>query len=171
LSRSRTRLNIAGLVEDIKDAIIDYQTSLQQDVFKMNCKHIMPDDLNLLFHLPRVKDADYLSGSSTACLKGTRVKLLQEIEAWSDESALPIYWLNGIPRTGKTTIARTVAQVMFAEGRLGGSFFCSRDYVDRSNIRLIFPTIAFQLAYQVPEFRSALVETIESQPDVGYQSL
>ena len=102
------------------------------------------------------------------------MELLQEIEDWSkcvDDDSLPIYWLNGSAGTGKTTIANTFTRRIFADNRLGASFFCSRDCLDRSNIHLIFPTIAFQLAYRFPDFRAALVRIIKAEPDVGHQSL
>jgi len=60
---------------------------------------------------------------------------------------------------------------MFADGKLGASFFCSRDFEDRSDLHFIFPTIAFQLAYRFPEFRSVLVSLLRSDPDVVRESL
>ena len=60
----------------------------------------------------------------------------------------PVYWLNGLAGTGKSTIAQTIAERLFAEGQLGASFFCSRDFEDRSNLDLIFPTLAAQLHQQ-----------------------
>jgi hypothetical protein len=59
----------------------------------------------------------------------------------------------------------------FADGKLGASFFCSRDFEDRSNLQMIFPTIAFQLAYQYPSFRKELVRTLKMRPDVWQESL
>jgi hypothetical protein len=41
--------------------------------------------------------------------------------------------------TGKSTIAQTIAERVFADGQLGASFFCSRDFSDRSNLHFIFP--------------------------------
>src|SRR6202041_2200055 len=38
-------------------------------------------------------------------------------------------------------------------------------------LHLIFPTLAFQLAYRYPAFRAHLVKTIKSSPDVGHESL
>jgi hypothetical protein len=35
----------------------------------------------------------------------------------------------------------------------------------------VFPTIAFQIAYQLPKFRDALVDIIKAHPDVGHLSL
>ena len=58
----------------------------------------------------------------------------------------PIFWLNGLAGTGKSTIAQTASERMFAEGSLGASFFCSRSVEDRSDLQLTFPTLAFQLA-------------------------
>ena len=60
---------------------------------------------------------------------------------------------------------------MFADDRLGGSFFCSRDSADRSNLRLIFPTLAVQLARKYPEFRSTLVPLVRSDPECATESL
>jgi WD40 repeat protein len=60
---------------------------------------------------------------------------------------------------------------MFADDRLGGSFFCSRDSADRSNLRLIFPTLAVQLARKYPEFRSTLVPLVRSDPECSTESL
>ena len=59
----------------------------------------------------------------------------------------------------------------FADGKLGASFFCSRDFKDRSNLQAIFPTLAFQLAFQYPHFREELLQVLKVRPDVGSESL
>ena len=82
-----------------------------------------------------------------------------------------VFWLNGLAGTGKSTIAQTFAEMTFADGKLGASFFCSRDFEDRSNLQMIFPTLAFQLAYQYPGFRKELVQVLKTRPDVGHESL
>ena len=79
--------------------------------------------------------------------------------------------MNGLAGTGKSTIAKTIAERLFADGRLGASFFCSRDFEDRRNIQLIFPTLATQLARKYAEFRSILVPLIQSDPGIAYESL
>ena len=88
-----------------------------------------------------------------------------------DEGKPTIYWLNGLAGTGKTTIAQTTAERAFADGRLGASFFCSRDFEDRRNLRSIFPTLAVQLSRRYPEFRSAFVKLIRWNPDIIHEPL
>ena len=83
----------------------------------------------------------------------------------------PVYWLNGLAGTGKSTIAQTIAERIFIDGRLGASFFCSRDFGDRRDLRYIFPTLAFQLAHKYPEFRSIFVPLLQSNPDIVHESL
>ena len=77
----------------------------------------------------------------------------------------PVYWLNGLAGTGKSTMAHSVAEHTFADRRLGASFFCSRDFEDRRDLRYIFLTLAFQLACAYPTFRSTLVPLLQSNPD------
>ena len=88
-----------------------------------------------------------------------------------DFSKSPIYWLNGLAGTGKSTIAKTISERLFADGRLGASFFCSRDFEDQRNLQLIFPTLATQLARKYAEFRSILVPVVLSDPNIAYESL
>jgi hypothetical protein len=97
---------------------------------------------------------------------------LIKIERWiegSDEP--PVFWLNGLAGTGKSAIAQTIAERVFADGHLGASFFCSRGVEDRSSLQLIFPTLAFQLAQKYPRFRSQLIPLLQSDPDVAHESL
>ena len=95
-----------------------------------------------------------------------------EIEDWlMGEQDQRVFWLNGLAGTGKSTIAQTIAETAFADGKLGASFFCSRDFEDRSNLQMIFPTLAFQLAYQYPRFREELLQVLRTRPDVGRESL
>ena len=82
-----------------------------------------------------------------------------------------MYWLNGLAGTGKSTIAQTVAERVFSDGRLGASFFCSRDFEDRSNLKFIFPTIAVQLARKYTKFRSIFVPLVQSDPAIVHESL
>ena len=88
-----------------------------------------------------------------------------------DFNKSPVFWLNGLAGTGKSTIAQTIAERVFASGLLGASFFCSRDFQDRSDLHFIFPTLAFQLAHKYPNFRSHLVSLLQSDPEVVDESL
>ena len=45
----------------------------------------------------------------------------------------PVYWLNGLAGTGKSTIAQTIAEHIFADGGFGAPF-CSRDFKDRRDL-------------------------------------
>ena len=116
--------------------------------------------------------ASYLAGNRQGCLKGTRKDVLEGIESWlTGERDQRVFWLNGLAGTGKSTIAQTFAETAFADGKLGASFFCSRDFADRSSLQMIFPTLAFQLAYQYPPFREELLQVLRTCPDVGQESL
>ena len=120
----------------------------------------------------RARRAMYQHGNRRGCLRGTRETVLNEIEAWTkDFKKSPVFWLNGLAGTGKSTIAQTVAERLFADGLLGASFFCSRDFEDRSDLHFIFPTLAFQLAHKFPDFRSQIVFLLQSNPDVVDESL
>jgi len=117
-------------------------------------------------------DAGYRCGNREGCLRGTRKGVLREIERWlTGEQRKHVFWLNGLAGTGKSTIAQTFAETSFADGQLGASFFCSRDFDDRSNLQAIFPTLAFQLAYRYPSFRKELLPVLKANPDAGRESL
>src|ERR1700753_3128916 len=99
-----------------------------------------------MYHAP---GTGYRCGNRQGCLRGTRQDVLGDIDRWlTSELDQRIFWLNGLAGTGKSTIAQTFAETSFADGKLGASFFCSRDFEDRSNIQNIFPTLAFPLAHR-----------------------
>jgi NACHT domain len=127
----------------------------------------------LMDKLPRAHGAGHTSGDRRPCLKGTRTAVLKEIDDWEmSDTDTTIYWLKGVTGCGKTAIAQEVADRSAAKGRLYGSFFCSRDFEDRRNLRLIIPTLAHQLAYRHPTtFRPALAQAIRSSPDIRHERL
>jgi hypothetical protein len=57
------------------------------------------------------------------------------------------------------------------EGLLGASFFCSRDYLDRKELKNIFPTLAYQLACYYPHFQSHIIPIIKNDPTIAHTSL
>jgi len=117
-------------------------------------------------------EAGYSSGNRQGCLKGTRADVLLQLERWlKDEQDHRVFWLNGLAGTGKSTIAQTFAEIGFADGKLGASFFCSRDFDDRSNLQEILPTLAFQLAYRYLPFREKLLRVLRANPGIGQESL
>ena len=128
--------------------------------------------MSVLNSCRRAHGAGYRHGNRNGCLKGTRESVLDEIECWTEDfEKSPVFWLNGLAGTGKSTIAQTITERLFANNRLGASFFCSRSVEDRSDLQLIFPTLAFQLAQQYPKFRSSLIPLLRSDPDIVHESL
>jgi hypothetical protein len=77
--------------------------------------------------------------------------------------------MNGAAGTGKSTIAATVAHGCLNQqpSALGASFFCSRDDKDCSDLRLIFTTIAYQLAHFHPGFSEQISLVQKANPDIG----
>ncbi|KDR67842.1 hypothetical protein GALMADRAFT_105493 [Galerina marginata CBS 339.88] len=114
------------------------------------------------------------------CLQGTRVDILKQLISWigleentdhsSTELDTSVFWINGAAGTGKTTLAYTIAAACRANGKLGASFFCSRDTAERSNIQLIFPTIADQLGRLSRLYQVILRKTIQLNPHIGSAS-
>ena len=82
-----------------------------------------------------------------------------------------VFWLNGLAGTGKSTIAQTFSEMAAQDGTLGASFFCSRDYLNRKELKNIFPTLSYQLARRYTSFRSQIVEIVKKDPSVARNSI
>jgi hypothetical protein len=82
-----------------------------------------------------------------------------------------VFWLNGLAGTGKSTIAQSFSNAIANDGLLGASFFCSRDYLHRRELKNVFPTLAHQLACRYSQFRSHIIEIIKKDPTLAHTSL
>ncbi|KAL7972428.1 WD40-repeat-containing domain protein [Trichoderma sp. SZMC 28014] len=84
------------------------------------------------------------------CLPNTRVELLEKLSVWiAEPNSKPIFWLNGMAGTGKSTIARTLAQARAKLNDLGATFFFKRGESDRTNLKSFVSTLARQLARNI----------------------
>ncbi|OCK90674.1 uncharacterized protein K441DRAFT_617682 [Cenococcum geophilum 1.58] len=128
-----------------------------------------------LDRLPNVSQAafnSYEKQHESTCLENTRVEVLQEIRDWAHgRDDRPIFWLNGLAGTGKSTIARTVARENDQNGCLGASFFFSRGGGDLAHAGKFFPTIAVQLSKRIPALKNLIYTLVEKHNDIASHSL
>ena len=89
----------------------------------------------------------------------------------ASDNNTPIFWINGSAGTGKTTLAYTIASDCKRRGVPVASFFCSRDFLERSNPNLIFASIAHQLGRIFPLFGEKLAEVLQSNPHLASASV
>ncbi|KAJ7676548.1 hypothetical protein DFH06DRAFT_1428079, partial [Mycena polygramma] len=132
---------------------------------------------DLLQRLPVAKQARHDSGrraGPTKCFPGTRTNVLNDIKSWlagtHRESRSQVYWLNGLAGIGKSTIAKTIAELAQEHGVLGGSFFFSRDDADLRRAALFFPTLAFQLAQNDQVFGDLIATVLKKTSDIADRS-
>jgi hypothetical protein len=135
------------------------------EIHKVHTSVMRLEDKVDLGKLETVKEATYNSsveGELSRCLPDTRTELLEQISDWAaDHASKRIFWLCGKAGTGKSTISRTVAQKLDDEGLLGASFFFKRGRADRSHAKLLFPTIARQLADLFPSVARAIAAALD----------
>ena len=118
-----------------------------------------------------IQEAQYQYNNQQGCLQGTQETALEVIESWAkDYNRPPIFWLNGLVGTGKSTIAQSVLEWCDAHDQLRSSFFCPHNTNGHSNTHLIF-TLAIQLAQKHPKVQSTLGSLLQSNPDIVYESL
>ncbi|KAF7366494.1 WD-REPEATS-REGION domain-containing protein [Mycena sanguinolenta] len=118
------------------------------------------------------KDLKYVSARYNAaeitaqrCMDGTRVEIIQDIIehlTCPPDPLLRLVLCSGPAGSGKSTIAKTIAAHLEDHGRfLAASFFFSRDYVERKEIKYVPSTLAHQLADYSPRFQDLLVKLLK----------
>ncbi|KAJ6551887.1 WD40-repeat-containing domain protein, partial [Mycena capillaripes] len=99
------------------------------------------------------------------CMEGTRVDIIQDIIARLTAPSDPsqrIVMLSGSAGTGKSTIAKTVASILAEERHiLAASFFFSRNYTERRELKGLPLTLAYQLADYNADFKNILVKFLD----------
>ncbi|KAL4738256.1 hypothetical protein BDV11DRAFT_216083 [Aspergillus similis] len=125
--------------------------------------------------LPLAEGAEfdsYENEMSPHCHPETRRQLLRLINDWScDRNGKSIFWLNGMAGTGKSTLARTVARSLRADGRLAASFFFKRGEASRGNASRFFTTIASPVASSIPAAAEHIREAVHSTPMIADKGL
>ncbi|KAF5328627.1 hypothetical protein D9619_011556 [Psilocybe cf. subviscida] len=160
--------------QTIQDFLVITNTNGRIAAFREDVKN---REITMLHLLPQAPTASYDSirtGGANACLTGTRVSILKAINEWARDpnpSQPPMFWLNGLAGIGKTTIAHTIASELDADRLLGASFVFLRADDQLKDARLVFPTLAFQLAQFNPQFRTGLVEVLKGDPNCGSKRL
>jgi hypothetical protein len=109
------------------------------------------------------------ANAPSPCLEETRTQLISDIFAWfnnPDPSCERVFWLNGLAGTGKSSVARTVADLAQAQGRLAATFFFSRNAAATRIPSAIIPTIVYQLALCLPPIRLLTCAALDSDRHV-----
>ncbi|KAE8132176.1 hypothetical protein BDV38DRAFT_288020 [Aspergillus pseudotamarii] len=114
----------------------------------------------------------YVNEHEDFCLPGTRTELRSQISEWAKSSdGKCIFWLNGMAGTGKSTIARTVAQSFKNQGLLGATFFFKRGEADRGNAKYLISTITRQLVTRHRQLVPDVLKAIKNEPSISSKFL
>ncbi|KAF1935622.1 hypothetical protein EJ02DRAFT_324548, partial [Clathrospora elynae] len=150
-----------------------FTLALQLDLAAQDT-HTLHQKLDLTT-LPAAEGASYDSYAeehNARCLPNTRTKLLDEITTWANnKEGKSIFWLSGMAGTGKSTIARTIAQ-SFADCRqLGASFFFKKGEGERGNASRFFTTIASDLVKHEPGILAGIRKALKEDSTIPYKAL
>ncbi|KAF9441323.1 hypothetical protein P691DRAFT_766430 [Macrolepiota fuliginosa MF-IS2] len=97
------------------------------------------------------------------CHPGTHKQYIKDIVDWGAPTVgandpLPLFWMKGLAGVGKSAIAQTWAEELKKLGRLGAVFFFAVNV--REDAEQFFPTIAYQLSTEFPDYRNLLNQRI-----------
>ncbi|KAJ7484899.1 hypothetical protein B0H11DRAFT_2413844 [Mycena galericulata] len=163
---SRKILDIRNAVaEDICEFTFQGNISIEKLVTDIAAKVVQILTNNTLGRLKYSAARYNAENTPDECMDETRTDIIKEIlellTAPPDENHRLVI-LSGSAGSGKSTIAKSIAAVLAAKGdHLAASFFFSRDFAERSNIKLLPTTLARQLADYSPDYCHLLVKFLD----------
>ena len=98
--------------------------------------------------------------------------VLEKISEWLSfpiELAAFIMWLYGAAGTGKSVIARVMAEILESRQQLLATFFFSRDDPSRNHIKSVIATLAYNITLSVPESCPLIIATIKRDPHIFHR--
>ncbi|KAJ2912645.1 hypothetical protein MD484_g7768, partial [Candolleomyces efflorescens] len=104
------------------------------------------------------------------CLPETRVAVQDELYSWivhgdPDSEMVDIKWVTGPPGTGKSAIMGSLTEMCKEKGVLVVTFFFSASASPQCRTKTAFiPTLAYQLAQNLPEFKDQAAHSLQSDP-------
>ena len=107
-------------------------------------------------------DAEYVNVTKNQCFGTTRTGIQESITELLDHHNGRFIWLRGSPGTGKTAIAKSIADSLARDKRLAGSFFWDKtgSRADTNTIELFPSTLASQLATFSRDYEALLVNCL-----------
>ena len=110
--------------------------------------------------------------ASPKCHPGTRIAYLQPMIKWAQdtESLSLLLWLVGPAGSGKSSIARSLAEELEKIGVLAGTFFFFSTDPLRNTVKGFVATLTHQLALLIPELRPILAQIIFEKPAIFQRS-
>ncbi|KAJ6526053.1 hypothetical protein B0H19DRAFT_1197759 [Mycena capillaripes] len=102
------------------------------------------------------------------CHPETRSQTLDMLWAWATKANRHkhILWLCGPAGAGKSAIVQTLSQRLQAAKYLAPSFFFKRGHVTRGTAKVLFATLAYQMALQHPRLRTRISQIAEDDPSI-----
>ncbi|KAJ6594878.1 hypothetical protein B0H19DRAFT_975088, partial [Mycena capillaripes] len=161
---------IQGIKDSIASAIQDFifygNISIEKLVENMTSKVNKVLAKEILGNIRCVSARYNAENTPDVCMEDTRVDVINEIVTRltsAPNANQRIIMLSGSAGSGKSTIAKTVASTLAEDKHmLAASFFFSRDYTERKEMRFLPSTIARQLADHSFAFEHLLVEFLDS---------
>ncbi|KAF8181029.1 hypothetical protein K438DRAFT_1554127, partial [Mycena galopus ATCC 62051] len=116
------------------------------------------------------------------CHPETRIEMQDKLWNWCTEGKWPsetdlydaepsILWVHGPAEAGISAIMKTLSQRLEKAGRLGGTFFFKRGHPTRGNAKVLFTTIALQLAVRSRHLKPRISQIVEEDPTLVDRSI
>ncbi|KAJ7874275.1 hypothetical protein B0H13DRAFT_1633171, partial [Mycena leptocephala] len=104
------------------------------------------------------------------CHFETRKAMLWGLWRWATGAdpaeSKSIFWLHGPAGAGKSAIMQTLCHRLQDADRLGASFFFKRGHPTRGNGKVLFATLAYQLALHIRSLKASISQAAEDDPSV-----
>ncbi|THV06983.1 hypothetical protein K435DRAFT_789071 [Dendrothele bispora CBS 962.96] len=158
--------NYAEKIEEIVTHMSDMFTYIQmQAAIRADVERENEIERRLIQAIPHVEAASDDKVERAPPYEGTYVDIVQRIVDWRDKTTPAIFWLYGLPSSGKTTVLvgafRKLSQDLTAE------FRCTRVIPSYNDVQMIIPTLAWKLQGVNAPYRRQLISRLDRLPEDG----
>jgi hypothetical protein len=106
--------------------------------------------------------------SKRFCMQDTRTDLLERLRSFavSEDTSQRVFLLSGIAGCGKSSVANSVANLLYQDGRLLGSFFFQTDSETMRLPASFLHAMAYSIAARHKQYKKALIRVLKDDKTV-----